>query len=327
MKPLSNEDIQAFLLVVEQQSITGAARRMNLSKSVVSKRVSDLERGLGAQLLMRSTRVVLPTDAGLMFYEAAREAMHRLNTAAETLSEHTNGLCGELRITAPLSLTQLWLGDVVADFAAAHPNLHLALELDDRILNIEAERFDLAIRVARLPDSALIARRIGVSSRVLVGSPDYVSKNGAPASLDEVAQHRCLCYTNAPVSHTWSFRSATPGGKPRTLSPRSAFASNNGEALRDAAVRGVGLAILPTFIVAKDLLEGRLVQVLPELQPEDDFIYAVYPRTPFTSRKLRAFIEHMRLALLASPWDGLAASAESTPESIQGPAECARALC
>lgn len=306
MKPLNNENIQAFLLVVEQQSITGAARRMNLSKSVVSKRISDLERDLGTQLLMRSTRIVLPTDAGLMFYEAAREAMSRLNTAAEALSEHTNGLCGELRITAPVSLTQLWLGDVIAHFAAQHPNLHLVLELDDRILNIEAERFDLAIRVARLPDSALIARCLGVSARVLVCSPEYATKHGVPASLDDIARHQCLCYSNAPASQTWSFRAATPRGKPRFLSPRSAFASNNGEALRNAAVRGVGLAILPTFIVAKDLMEGHLIELLPEVQPEDDFIHAVYPRTPFTSRKLRAFIEHMRLSLLACPWEGVA---------------------
>lgn len=315
MKPLNNEAIQAFLLVVEQQSITGAARRLNLSKSVVSKRISDLERDLGTQLLTRSTRSVMPTDSGLMFYEAALETMHRLNAVAETLSEHTNGLCGELRVTAPVSLTQLWLGNVVADFAAKHPNLHLVLELDDRILNIEAERFDLAIRVARLPDSALIGRRIGASTRALVGSPDYVTKHGAPASLDDVAQHRCLCYSNAPVSQTWSFRAATPRSKPRTLSPRSAFASNNGEVLRDAAVRGVGLAILPTFIVARDLLEGRLIPILPEMQPEDDFIYAVYPRTPFTSRKLRAFIEHLRLSLLASPWDSLAGSTSTSVSS------------
>ncbi|WP_434666771.1 LysR family transcriptional regulator [Paraburkholderia sp. A3BS-1L] len=308
MKPLDNQDIQAFLMVVDQQSITGAARRLNLSKSVVSKRISDLERHLGTQLLMRSTRNVMPTDAGLIFYEAAQEATRRLNAVAETLSEHTNGLCGELRITAPVSLTQLWLGDVIADFAGQHPNLHLVLELDDRIVNIEAERFDLAIRVARLPDSALIARRIGVSSRVLVCSPEYARKHGVPASLDELASRRCLCYSNAPPSQTWSFRASATRGKPRTLSPPSAFASNNGEALRDAAVRGVGPAIVPAFIVGKDLMEGRLIRLLPDEQPEDDFIYAVYPRSPFTSRKLRAFIEHMRIALLASPWDGPAAT-------------------
>jgi DNA-binding transcriptional LysR family regulator len=303
MKSLNYEYIRAFLLVVEQQSITGAARRLDLSKSVVSKRISDLERELGTQLLVRSTRNVVPTDAGLTFYDAALESTRRLDAAADAISEQANGLCGELRITAPVSLTQRWLGDAIAEFAAANPNLHLVLDLNDQIVNVEIERFDLAIRIARLPDSSLIARRIGVSPRVLVASPDYLRKNGAPASLGDVTQHKCLCYSNVPSSQTWAFSAATPESKPRILMPRSVFASNNGEVLRDAAVHGVGLAILPTFIVAGDLMDGRLIRVLPDTQPEDDFIYAVYPRGRSTSRKLRAFIEHVRPSLATSPWN------------------------
>ncbi|TAL95132.1 MAG: LysR family transcriptional regulator [Paraburkholderia sp.] len=310
MKPLSSEDIQAFLLAVEWRSITEAARRLNLSKSVISKRVSDLEREVGQQLLLRSTRNVLPTDAGLVLYEAASDSMRRLADAVDMISDDLNGLRGELRITAPVSLTQLWLGDVIARFAAAHPQLHVSLELNDRILNIEAERFDIAIRVARLPDSSLIARRIGVSERVIVASPDYVEKHGVPRSLDDISKHKCLCYTNVPASQTWSFPSLAPHSKPRTLAPRSVFASNNGEALRDAAVRGLGLAVLPTFIAGHDLVDGRLVRILPDERPEDDIIYAVYPRGPFTSHKLRSFIEHLRLALVDCPWD------EPTSEAI-----------
>lgn len=305
MKPLNSEDIQAFVQVVERHSITDAARRLNLSKSVVSKRVSDLERALGTQLLMRSARGAMPTDAGLTFYEAALESTRRIEAAVEAISERTNTLCGELRVTAPVSLTQLWLGDVIAKFGAMHPNLRLTIELDDRIVNIEAERFDLAIRVARLPDSALIARRVGVSRRVLVCSPEYVRKHGAPNSLDDLAKHRCLCYSNTSTSQTWSFRE-TAGTEPRTCSPEGVFASNNGEVLRDAVVRGLGIAVLPAFVVAQDLADGRLVRILPKEQPEDDIIYAVFPRTRFTSNKLRAFVEHVRLALLDSPWDAVA---------------------
>lgn len=308
MRTLNNEDIQAFVLVVERGSITEAARRLNLSKSVVSKRVSDLERDLGTQLLMRSTRGVTPTTSGLTFHEAALESLRRLEAAVEAISEQTNTLCGELRITAPVTLTHMWLGDVIAKFSAAHPALRLTVELDDRIVNIETERFDLAIRVARLPDSTLIARRVGVSRRVLVCSPEYVRKHGAPNSLDDLKNHRCLCYTNASGSQTWSFRAATKTSKPRTLAPEGVLASNNGEVLREAAARGLGIAVLPTFIIARDLMEQRLVRVVPDEHPEDDVIYAVYPRTQFTSNKLRAFIEHVRLALLDSPWDSLAAA-------------------
>lgn len=315
MKPLNSDEVQAFLLAVEWRSITEAARRLNLSKSVVSKRVTDLERDVGVQLLVRSTRNVLPTDAGLTLYEVASESMRRLTDAVDMISEQSNELCGELRITAPVSLTALWLGKAITRFAAAHPRLHLLLELDDRLHNIETERFDVAIRVARLPDSSLIARRIGVSERVVVASPDYVEKHGAPDSLEDVSAHRCLCYSNVPESQTWSFSAHAPHGKPRTLTPRSVFASNNGEALCDAAVQGLGLAILPTFIAARDLVDGRLVRVLPDERPEDDVIYAVYPRSPFTSYKLRAFIEHLRLALLVCPWDQSATAAPLT-ESV-----------
>lgn len=308
VRTLNSEDIQAFVLVVERRSITDAARRLNLSKSVVSKRISDLERDLGTQLLLRSTRGATPTDAGLTFYEAALESTRRLEAAVEAISAQTNTLCGELRIAAPVSLTQLWLGDVIAQFGAAHPDLRLTIELDDRTVNIEAERFDLAIRVARLPDSALIARRVGVSRRMLVCSPEYLRTHGTPGSLDDLAKHHCLCYTNAPVSQTWSFRAPATAAKPRTLSPAGVLASNNGEVLRDAAVRGLGIAVLPAFVIARDLMERRLVRILPNEHPEDDIIYAVYPRTQFPSSKLRAFIEHIRLALLDSPWDALTAA-------------------
>ncbi|HKT99042.1 MAG TPA: LysR family transcriptional regulator [Paraburkholderia sp.] len=309
MKPLSSEQIQAFLLTVEWRSLTEAARRLNLSKSVVSKRVTDLERDLGVQLLLRSPRNVLPTEAGVMFYEAASDSMRRLADVVDIISEQSSELCGDLRITAPVSLTQRWLGDVIGRFAAAHPRLHVSLELDDRMLNLEAERIDIAVRVARLPDSSLIARRLGVSERVVVASPDYLRKHGAPHSLAEIGAHRCLCYSNAPSSQTWSFQPQSPHGKPRTVAPSSAFASNNGDALRDAAVSGLGLAILPTFIAAQDLAQGTLVRVLPDERPEDDIIYSVYPRSPFISQKLRAFTEHVRLALVDCPWDNVLTTA------------------
>lgn len=309
MKPLNSENIQAFLIVVEQRSFTEAARRLNLSKSVVSKRISDLERELGTQLLRRSTRTLMPTDTGQTFYDAALESMRCLTAAADAISEQqANGLRGKLRITAPVSLTQYWLGEVIAEFVAAHPNLHVTLELDDKTLSIEAERFDVAIRMACLSDSALVARRVGVSNRVLVCSPSYIREYGAPGSIDDIRKHRCLCNTNISRSKLWSFRGAPSGSEPRTVSPTSVFTSNSGEVLRDAAVRGVGLAMLPAFAVARDLEEGRLVRVLSTEQPDDDVIHAVYSNSPFVSYKLRAFVEHVRLSIFLKPCEGLTAA-------------------
>ncbi|WP_321873289.1 LysR family transcriptional regulator [Burkholderia ubonensis] len=309
MKSLNNDEIQAFLLAVERQSITESARRLGLSKSVVSKRISDLERTLGVQLLMRSTRNVVPTDAGMIFYEAASESMRRLIDVAEEIAEQSHGLCGELRITAPVSLTRLWLGPAIAQFAAAHPHLRVTLETDDRIVNIEAERFDVAIRSARLSDSALIARRIAACERVVVCSPCYLERHGRPDSIDQLLEHRCLNYTHASPSQTWSFESPNGPAKPQTLCPAGAFLANNSETLRDAALHGIGIAMLPAYVAAPALRDGRLVRLLPDETPQEEVIYAVYPRNPFASNKLKAFIEHVRIALLDRPWATLADNA------------------
>ncbi|WP_179296910.1 LysR family transcriptional regulator [Burkholderia ubonensis] len=316
MKSLNNDEIQAFLLAVERQSITESARRLGLSKSVVSKRISDLERTLGVQLLMRSTRNVVPTDAGMIFYEAASESMRRLIDVAEEIAEQSHGLCGELRITAPVSLTRLWLGPAIAQFAAAHPHLRVTLETDDRIVNIEAERFDVAIRSARLSDSALIARRIAACERVVVCSPCYLERHGRPDSIDQLLEHRCLNYTHASPSQTWSFESPNGPAKPQTLCPASAFLANNSETLRDAALHGIGIAMLPAYVAAPALRDGRLVRLLPDETPQEEVIYAVYPRNPFASNKLKAFIEHVRIALLDRPWATLADNAQPA-EALQ----------
>ncbi|MGU7782766.1 LysR family transcriptional regulator [Burkholderia sp. PU8-34] len=299
---MNHDDIHAFLLAVERQSITESARRLGLSKSVVSKRISDLERTLGAQLLMRSTRNVVPTDAGIAFYEAASASMRQLIEAAEEIAERSRGLCGALRITAPVSLTRLWLGPAIAAFAAGHPNVRVTLETDDRVVNIESERFDVAIRSARMPDSTLVARRIATCERVVVCSPAYRDQHGEPASISQLPEHRCLNYTSIPASTTWSF--ALPGhpGKPRTVCTGSAFLANNGETLRDAAMHGIGIAVLPAYIAAPALSNGRLVRVLAHETPQEEIIYAVHPRNPFASTKLKAFIEHARTALLDRPW-------------------------
>ncbi len=302
MKSLNIDDIQAFLFAVERQSITESARRLGLSKSVVSKRISDLERTLGVQLLMRSTRNVTPTEAGVTFYRAASESMRRLVDVAEEIAERSHGLCGELRITSPVSLTRRWLGPAIAKFAAAHPQLRVTLETDDRTVNLEVERFDVALRSARLPDSALIARRVAACERVVVCSPGYLATHGEPASIDALLEHRCVNYSHTAPSSTWTF--AMPGGlgKPRTINPGSVFLSNNGETLRDAAVQGIGIAMLPRYIVDEDLRDGRLVRVLADDPPQDEVIYAVYPHNPYPSNKLKLFIEHVRIALLDPPW-------------------------
>lgn len=238
----------------------------------------------------------------MVFYETASKTMRQLLEVAEEIAERLHGLCGELRITAPVSLTRRVLGPAIAKFASAHPQLRVMLETDDRVVNIESERFDVAIRSARLPDSTLIARRIGTCGRVAVCSPDYLERYGEPTSIDQLTEHKCLNYSNAAPSATWSFSTPTDPGKVRTVSPPGIFLANNGETLCDAATQGVGIAMLPVYIADQYLRDGRLIRILPGETPQDEIIYAVYPRSQFTSTKLKLFVEHVRTALLDPPW-------------------------
>lgn len=300
---LRTDELEAFLLVVEQGSVSGAARHLNLSKSVISKRLSDLERTLGVLLLQRSTRRVQPTENGARFYEETRSALAQLTRAAETISQNSQELCGELRILAPMSFGTLWLSPLLSRFAAANPKLNLVVDLDDRLVDTEHARFDVAIRVTRLGDTAMIARKLAASRRIVCCSPAYAQRAGLPKTLDDITRHACLTYSNAPPGQIWAFQGPTPRSAPRVVTPRGQFTANNGEVLRDAATSGQGLAVLPLFIVADDIRAGRLINALPNETPLDDGIFAVYQRTPFVSHKLKALILFLQQSLSPPPWE------------------------
>lgn len=300
---LRTEDIQAYLYVVELGGISAAARRMGLSKSVVSKRISDLERELGVSLLQRSSRSIRPSESGRYFYEQARAALSQLDHAAQAVSDAARELCGELRVLAPMTFGTRWLSPLIAAFARDHPRLNLILELDDKLADVGYERYDVAIRITRLGDSSLIARQLAVSRRLLCCSPAYAERAGLPRGLDDIAQHACLAYSNSPPGQVWAFADPSAKGGRRSITPRGVFTANNGEVLRDAALAGQGLAVLPRFIVWDDLRAGRLVDVLPELPPVDDGIFAVYPRSGFGSVKLRTLVQYLQASLARPPWE------------------------
>ncbi len=300
---LRTEDIEAYLHVVELGGISAAARRMGLSKSVISKRISDLERELGVSLLQRSTRSTRPSENGCYFYEQARAALRQLDHAAQTVSDAAGELRGELRVLAPMTFGTRWLSPLIAAFARAHPRMNLILELDDKLVDVGYERYDVAIRITRLGDSSLIARRLTVSRRVLCCSPEYAARAGLPQGIEDIAQHACLAYSNSPPAHVWAFAAGDEHGSVRSIAPRGVFTANNGEVLRDAALAGQGLAVLPRFIVWDDLHAGRLVEVLPHLPPVDDGIFAVYPRSGFGSVKLRTLVQYLQASLARPPWE------------------------
>ena len=300
---LRTEEIEAYLLAVELGGISAAARRMGLSKSVVSKRISDLERELGVPLLQRSTRRIQPSESGRFFYEQARAAMNQLTQAAQNVSEAAREICGELRILAPMSFGTRWLSPRIAEFGKAYPRLRLDLELDDRLANLADEGFDVAIRISRLGDSSLIARQLAPSRRVLCCSPAYAERAGVPETVEEIVQHACVSYSLSAPGQVWAFRPDAHDEELKTITPRGIFTANNGEVMRDAALAGYGLAVLPRFIVWEDLQACRLIEVQPGATPVEDGIFAVYPRCGIGSTKLGARVQFLQASFSPPPWE------------------------
>ncbi|MGH8806961.1 MAG: LysR family transcriptional regulator [Noviherbaspirillum sp.] len=288
------DDISAFLHAVETGSVSAAAQRMGLSKSVVSDRVADLEFMLKVELLRRSTRGVVPTEKGSNFYQHARSIMEHLDQTAEELADQGGELRGSLRIAAPASFGTSYLNAMLFSFFAQHPQLGFALDFDDRFVDLAGEGYDLAIRIGRLPDSSLVARKLTMSRRILCCSPEYAKRIGLPAAIKKLASmHACIGYANAPSNHIWEFEPAIPGGERRSLTIRSNLVANSGEAMRDAAIAGLGITILPLFIVARAMKDGQLINALPSAEPAADPVCVDYPQNRYLSKKVRMLIEHL----------------------------------
>lgn len=299
------EDILTFVRVMESGSITAAAERMNSSKSVLSRRISNLESALGVELFQRSTRHVKPTDNGDAFYERMIPLIHEINQTVERLS--TTGeksLRGQLRITAPMSFGAMYLGPVIAEFAQRHSGLELAIDYEDRLVDLVQGGYDIGIRIGHLRDSSLRARKLCDCPRVVVCSPSYVEAHGEPQSVAELANHQGIDYAYVHANRLWQFEPEGKGGSPVNVSMRSRIVINNGGAMREMAIAGLGIASLPIFLAADGLREGSLVQILRNYRLTPYTISAVYPPTHHVSTKVRTFINFLVQFFTAPlPWE------------------------
>lgn len=291
------DQLAAFLQVVESGSVSEAARRLGLAKSVVSKRVADLEAALGVALLTRSTRGIVATDEGLAFHERAKGAMRELDDAADEVASRAGALCGTLRMTAPTTFGARVVGPRLFAFLERNPRLALALDLDDRAVDLVRDGYDLAIRVGPIVDSALVVRTLGVSERVVCASARYAARVGLPASLEELARHPTIGYANVRATQLWRFEPASAGGAPRTLALVSRVVINHGEAMLEAVRAGLGLAVLPRFIVDDALAAGEVVVAGALPRPVADPIVAAYPPSRRRSPKVGAVIDELARAL------------------------------
>lgn len=293
--------IHAFASVVENGSFTAAARLLGQTKSAISKQVAGLEERLGARLLNRTTRRMSPTEVGHAFYERCRRIITELEEAERAVTELHTEPRGTLRINGPMSFGIRHLAAATADFMTLHPDLSVDMNLNDRLVDVVEEGYDVAIRITRLPDSSLIARKLAPFRRAICASPAYWDKHGRPEKPEDLRHHRCLHYTYLVSGNEWTF--IGPEGR-STVRVASQFRANNGDALLSAARKGLGVLNTPTFIAHDDLQSGRLEPVLPSYSDLDTNIYAIYPHNRHLSAKVRLFVDFLVARYSPEPpWD------------------------
>lgn len=285
------EAMEAFVRVAEGHSFSEAARRLKLSKSVISRQVSALEAQLGARLFHRTTRSLSLTEIGQAYFERCVRILAEIEEADLSVTSLQSAPRGRLRINAPMSFSVLHLAPLLPIFLERYPQVDLDISMNDRRVNLVDDGFDMAVRIGRLEDSSLIARHLAPARLVLCGSPAYLAKHGTPVSPDELAGHSCLTYSNLTTPDEWHFQH--PNGERWQISVKGRLRVNNGDSLRLAALAGSGLVILPSFLVGRDLQAGSLVSLLGDFMTQELGIYAVYPHGRHLSPKVRAFVDFL----------------------------------
>ena len=286
------ESIRAFIQVVNSGGFAAAAREMGLSRSQVNKLVIALENELSIQLLHRSTRVVTPTETGLAFHERCVEILASLEEAERSITQIQAEPRGRLKVNAPMTFGTMYLAPALADFLVQYPDLQVQLTLNDRFIDPIEEGFDVTLRIAQPTESAsLIVHPLTTVSRVVCAAPSYLERHGTLVHPNDLRQHSCLHYGQLAVDTEWTLIGRD--GE-QTISVNGVWCSNNGEVLRDAAVRGLGITLLPTFIVGQELQRGTLQIVLPDYHPPELSISVIYPVNRHLSTKVRLLVDFLQ---------------------------------
>jgi DNA-binding transcriptional LysR family regulator len=292
------DGIEAFVAAAEAGSISQAARKLRLSKSVVSERLAELERSLGARLIQRTTRKLSLTEDGLAFHERASRIIREIEDATADVAERRGKLSGPLRLSAPVTFGRVHLGPALYSFLAEHPAISLTLDLDDRRVDAAADGYDAVVRHGAIEDSRLVVLRLAASQRTLVASPHYLARRGTPQTSAELEDHDAIFYSNRGVSD-WRFVS---GGRTTIVRARARLCLNNGDMIHDAAVAGLGIAHLPMFLAGAAIRAGALRAIKIGIQAEEEYIFIAHPQSRRPSAKLRALSEHLRAAFGTPPY-------------------------
>ena len=299
------QTMETFIKIVDIGSISGAADRLNVAKSAVSRRLKELEDHLGVELFHRTTRQLTLTDTGQAYYSRCIQLLDDLTETEFSVSQAHCELEGKLKVALPSTFGHMHMTPAINDFLAQHPGIKFDLDFNDRAVDVVQEGFDVAIRISRLADSSLIAKRLAPIRRVFCASPDYLRANGTPQVPDELADHDTLVYAFDQIYDTWVLQKTEDGSLEKTrvrLTPK--MRATAGEFLRDAAASGQGIAFLPTFIIHKELENGQLVTMLDDYSTPEVNAYAIYPQTRHLSRRVRAFIDFLADRFSGTPyWD------------------------
>ncbi len=292
-------EMEVFTCVIDEESFSGAARTLGVSKSYVSKQISKLEDRLGVQLLQRTTRTMTMTDVGRAFYDRAKSILDELDAAELAVSNLHSSPRGTLRMSVPMSFGVRHVAPAIARFMIEYPDLEVDISFVDRTVDLVDEGFDMAVRIGQLEDSSLVARKLAPMRQVLVASPDYIARRGEPRTPEDLRKHACLIYTYQRTGSTWRF---TRGGEDVSIKVSGPMRANNGDALLEAARAGLGVAILPDFFVSHDLRDGTLVEILPDHDCGRSAIWALYPPNRHLSTKVRFVVDYLAETFARAPW-------------------------
>lgn len=296
------EEMQTFVGVVETGSLSAAADRMNIAKSAVSRRLAGLETRLGVQLLNRTTRRLSLTDSGRAYYQRCLRILADLEEAEQAVTAAHGELRGTVRLAAPLSFGILHLAPALDGFLAEHPELSLDLDLNDRAVNLLEEGVDLAVRIGRLADSSLVARRLAPVRLRVCASPDYLEAYGEPSHPEDLTAHQGLSYSHLPEGQQWQFRQKD--GTWLTVRVPTRLRANNGDVLMQAAIDGLGVAVLPTFLCYRAIEAGQLRPILDDHPMHEAAAYALYPSQRHLPRRVRVLVDHLVARFGDEPyWD------------------------
>ena len=289
--------MQTFVRVAEAGSFTAVAEQMNVARSAITRQIAALEAHLGVKLIARSTRRLSLTSAGAAYIEQCRDILDRIDEAEGNLAGERQTLRGTIRASVPMSFGLLQLTPLILQ---AHPDIHIDLDLSDRRVNLIEEGMDVALRITEQLPETTVARHLTSCRLVVAASPDYLQRRGEPQHPDELPQHACLTYSLTSRSN-WIF---IIDGVSHSVEVSGPITANNGNALQEAALQGMGIVYGPSFIVAEAIRQGKLVPILKAFQTPVLAMFAVFPGTRFVPQRVRAFVDFLAARLGPEPyWD------------------------